>query len=272
MVKVGYIKLGNLGISQVVDLILDERADRDIDIRTIGTGAKMGVDEAKDAVKLMEWDPDLVVIVSPNASLPGPTTAREAVGNRHCIVISDAPTKKIKDELTKEGFGYIILNGDPLIGARREFLDPAEMALFNSDVLKTLAVSGAVRLVQEEIDRVIGEISTANEVKLPQIVASSFLVTERARFSNPYARAKAIAAYSLAEKVADMNMQACFALREPDKYIPMASAAHEVMRAAAKLADEAREIEKEADKVSRRPHSRSGEILSKTGLQEKLGK
>lgn len=39
--------------------------------------------------------------------------------------------------------------------------------------------------------------------------------------------------------------------------------------AAARLADEARELEKAGDTVSRKPHARSGEILIKKKLLEK---
>ena len=268
MAKIGFIKLGNLGISQVVDLLLDERADRDIDVRTAGAGAKMGIDEAIDTAKLMEWNPDLVVVVSPNASLPGPTKARELVGNKPCVIISDAPAEKATDELAKKGFGYIILKGDPLIGARREFLDPMEMALFNSDALRVLTTCGAARLVQEELDAVIESIQQGN-VKLPHIIAGAETVVDRARFSNPYAKAKAIAAYKMAELVAEMNVQTCFVLKEPPRYIMMGAAAHEVMRTAALLADTAREIEKSIDAVSRRPHADSGKILDKSSLLEK---
>ncbi len=268
MAKIGVIKIGNLGISQVVDLLLDERADRDIDVRTAGSGAKMGTDEAADMATLMEWDPDLVVVVSPNASLPGPTKARESVGDKPCIIISDSPAKKITDELAGKGFGYILLKGDPLIGARREFLDPTEMSLFNSDALKVLTTCGAVRLIQEELNAAIEGIQQGN-VKLPHIIAGAETVVDRARFSNPYAKAKAIAAYKMAELVAEMNVQTCFVIKEPPRYIMMGAAAHEVMRAAALLADMAREIEKSGDTVSRRPHANSGQILDKTSLLEK---
>lgn len=265
MAKVGFIKLGNLGTSIVVDLLLDERADREIEVRTVGTGSKMGASESSYASKLMEWDPDVVIVISPNASLPGPKAARELTKDKPCIVISDLPAKRAKDELEEAGFGYIIVTGDPLIGARREFLDPVEMTLFNTDAVKTLAITGALRLVQEEIDKIITQVGE-RELTLPRIVATAEKVVERANFSNPYAKAKAIAAYNLAEKVADMNVQACFIMKEKEKYIPMAAAAHEVMRFAAKLADEAREIEKGSDKVSRKPHAKTGEILNKTSL------
>lgn len=269
MAKVGFMKLGNIGTSIVVDLLLDERADREIDVKIVGSGAKMGKDEASEVATLMDWKPDLVVVISPNAAMPGSAAAREAVGNTPCIVISDGPSKKIKDELTEGGFGYLIINGDPLIGARREFLDPAEMALFNANAVKVLSITGALRLVQEEVDRVIEEIGAGGEVTLPRIVVTAEKATERARFSNPYARAKAIAAYNMVEKTADINVQACFVIQEPERYIMMAAASHEVMSAAARLADEARELEKSTDQVSRRPHADSGNILDKTKLLEK---
>ena len=41
VLKVGIIRCGNIGTSPLVDLILDERADRkDIDVRVLGSGAK----------------------------------------------------------------------------------------------------------------------------------------------------------------------------------------------------------------------------------------
>ncbi|RJS71763.1 MAG: F420-dependent methylenetetrahydromethanopterin dehydrogenase [Candidatus Syntrophoarchaeum sp. WYZ-LMO15] len=271
MVKVGFIKLGNIGMSLIVNLLLDERADReDIDVRVAGTGAKMGKPEAEDVLSFLKWEPDLLIVTSPNAALPGPKIVREAFEGKPCIVISDGPAKKAVDEMKEKGFGYIILPGDPMIGARREFLDPTEMALFNTDVLKVLSVSGAARLVQEEIDRVIGEIKAGGKVTLPQIIATAEVVTQRAQFSNPYARAKAIAAYSMAEKVAELDAKACFAMKDPEAYTLMVAAAHEIMREAARLADEARELEKAQDAVSRAPHGRSGEILSKRGLMEPL--
>jgi len=70
VVKIGFVKLGNIGASRIVDLLLDERADReDIDARVLGTGAKMTPEHAADTSRLLDWDPDLVVISSPNAAL-----------------------------------------------------------------------------------------------------------------------------------------------------------------------------------------------------------
>ncbi|MCW3129027.1 MAG: F420-dependent methylenetetrahydromethanopterin dehydrogenase [Methanophagales archaeon] len=272
VVKVGFVNLGNIGTARIVDLLLDERADReDIDVRMLGTGAKMTPENAADTSRLLEWNPDMVVITSPNAALPGPKSAREMVKEKGkpCIVISDAPAKKAVDKLKKEGFGYIIIPGDPMIGARREFLDPVEMSLFNADVLSVLSITGVVKLVQEEIDGVIDAIKKGEEVKLPQIIATAERAVERANFSNPYAKAKAIAAYSMAEKVAELDVKGCFMMKNPEEYVPVVAAAHELLREAAKLAFEAREIEKQADSLVREPHSRTGEIMKKKKLMEK---
>jgi methylenetetrahydromethanopterin dehydrogenase len=272
VVKIGIVKLGNIGASRIVDLLLDERADReDIDVRVLGTGAKMTPEAAPDAARLLAWDPHLVIVTSPNAALPGPKMAREMAKEKGkpVIVLSDAPAMKAVEKLKEGGFGYIIIPGDPMIGARREFLDPVEMSFFNVDVLAVLSGTGVVRLIQEELDRVITEIRAGGEVKLPQIIATADKAVARAGFTNPYAKAKAIAAYSMAEKVADLDVKGCFMMKEPEEYIPIVAAAHELLSEAAKLAKEAREIEKYTDSLVRKPHARKGEILKKTKLMEK---
>ncbi|MGZ4908323.1 MAG: F420-dependent methylenetetrahydromethanopterin dehydrogenase, partial [Halobacteriota archaeon] len=90
-------------------------------------------------------------------------------------------------------------------------------------------------------------------------------------FCNPYARAKAIAAYEMAAKVADVNVKACFMTKEWEKYVPLTAASHDLMRTAAKLVDEAREMEKANDTVLRMPHGKDGEILVKCDLISKPG-
>ena len=254
----------------VADLALDEIAERnDIETKTMGFGAKMTKKEAEMAAELKSWGPQLVVISSPNAATPGPTAAREIYKDVPTIVISDGPSKKdAREGLKGEGFGYIILPFDPLIGAKREFLDPAEMALFNSDSLKVLSICGGVRLVQEELDKAMSSIE-AGEAQLPYILGNPEKCTERMNFQNPYARAKAMAALHMAQTVASIDAVACFRLKELDRVALTAAAGHEVMRAAARLADEARELEKATDSVSRAPHARSGNLLKKTGLLDK---
>jgi len=270
MFKIGFIKLGNIATSLAADLALDEIAERtDVEFKIVSFGPKMTKKEGEASVELKAWGPQLVVISSPNAATAGPTAAREIFKGLPTIVISDGPAKKeARDSLAAEGFGYIILPVDPLIGAKREFLDPAEMALFNSDALKVLAACGAVRLVQEELDRTMALIAKG-EINLPAILATPEKCAERMNFQNPYARAKAVGALHMAQTVAAIDAQACFRLKELEAIALAAAAGHEVMRAAARLADEARELEKGNDSVSRKPHARSGELMKKTRLLEK---
>lgn len=270
MFKIGFIKLGNVASSLVADLALDEIAERtDIEVRSLSFGAKMTEREAEMSAELKGWGPQLVVMIGPNAATPGPTAARALYRDLPTIVISDGPAKKeAREALQAAGFGYIILPFDPLIGAKREFLDPAEMALFNADAIKVLSICGSVRLVQEELDGAMASI-IAGSAKLPAILSTPESCTERMDFQNPYARAKAIGALHIAQTVAGIDAAACFRLKELDRIALTAAAGHEVMRAAAILADGAREMEKSMDSVSRRPHARSGAILAKTGLLDK---
>lgn len=62
VVKIGIIKSGNIGTSPVLDLLLDERADRpNIDVRVFGSGAKMNPEQVEDVVpKVDQFDPDFV--------------------------------------------------------------------------------------------------------------------------------------------------------------------------------------------------------------------
>ncbi|HMK94434.1 MAG TPA: F420-dependent methylenetetrahydromethanopterin dehydrogenase [Candidatus Limnocylindrales bacterium] len=268
--KIGIFKCGNIGTSPCLELLLDELADRrDIKVRTVTTGSKMGADDVEEALpKIFEFNPDVMLIISPNTALPGPSKAREAVSNRKIpgIVITDSPGKRIKADIEKQGLGYLIITGDPLIGARKEFLDPVEMALFNSNISKVLAISGVYRIVQQEIDKVIYAVEAGQTPILPKIVVDILTIRDQPFFSNPYAKAKAIAAYGMAEKVAEIDTQACFIEKESEKYIPLVASAHEVAQAAARLAEEAREIEKYNDSVLRKPHAKDGKLKYKTKL------
>jgi methylenetetrahydromethanopterin dehydrogenase len=268
--KIGIFKCGNIGTSPLLELLLDELADRkDIKVRTVTTGSKMGPDDVEEAMpKIFEFKPDLLIVISPNTSLPGPRKFREAISSSGLpgIVISDAPGKRAKEEIEQQGLGYIIITGDPLIGARKQFLDPIEMALFNSNISKVLAITGVYRVVEQEIDNVVYAIEDGQKPVLPRLIVNLKVIRDRSEFSNPYAKAKALAAYGLAEKIAEVNVQACFMEKESEKYIPLVTCAHEIAQAAARLAEEAREIEKGNDTVMRKPHSKSGKLKIKTRL------
>ncbi len=276
VLKVGFLKLGCIGSALLLEFMLDERAERqDIEVRVVGAGAKLGVDQAEDvANRLLEFKPQFVVVTSPNATLPGPKKAREIIKGAGVptIVVSDSPGKKAAQELEQQGFGYIIIEADSMIGARREFLDPPEMVLFNLDVTKVLAVTGALNLLTSEVDRVIDAVKKGVTVTLPRLVVDKEKAMKAASFSNPYSASKGIAAYEIARRVADMTTEACFVMKEWERYTQLASAGHEMMRQAARLADEARELEKSQDAVSRTPHYDDGSILQKKRLIEKPSK
>jgi methylenetetrahydromethanopterin dehydrogenase len=273
VVKIGIIKSGNIGTSPVLDLLLDERADRpNIDVRVVGSGAKMNPEQVEEVVpKIADFDPDFCIFISPNPGAPGPAKAREllSAADKPAVIIGDAPGAAKKDEMDEQGLGYIIVKADPMIGARREFLDPSEMASFNSDIIKVLANTGAYRLVQNTIDDIISAVEAGKDVELPKLVITAEKATDAAFFENPYAKAKAIAAYEMAAAVANLDTKGCFMVQDSNLYIPLVAAAHEMASTAAKLATEAREIEKGNDTLCRTPHMGDGSTGGKSKLMDK---
>ncbi len=273
VVKIGIVKSGNIGVSPVLDLLLDERADRpNIDVRVFGSGAKMNPEQVEDVVpKVEQFDPDFCIFISPNPGAPGPAKARELLSamDKPAVIIGDAPGKSKTEEMDEQGLGYIIVMSDPMIGAKREWLDPTEMAIFNSDILKVLAETGALRLVQNTIDDIINAFDNGDEIELPKLIITAEKSVDVAGFENPYAKAKAIAAYEMAGAVANLDMKGCFMTKGYENFIPLVAAAHEMASCAAKLASEAREIEKSNDTVLRTPHMKEGQTGSKKDLISK---
>ena len=254
-------------------MLLDERADRkDIDVRVISSGAKLGEDQSNCvSEKMVELKPDIAIVTSPNATLPGPTKIRLALkdANIPTIVVSDGPGKKAAKSIEESGQGYIIVEADSMIGARREFLDPVEMSIFNADIVKVLAITGAFDILRDEIDKSISAIKNSQPINLPRIIVKKENAVEASGLKNPYARAKAIAAYEVAKRVADLTVEGCFMVQEWERYTPLVAAGHEMLAAAARLADDARSIEKSNDSVVRKPHYKDGSNLIKSKLIEK---
>jgi len=270
--KIGVLKNGTIGSSLLLAFLLDERAEGErIDVREVTSGPSMHPPEicVKAMEELLAWKPELIIMSSPNAALKGPKAARDMAGGIPTIVVSDAPAKKAIDELKEKNMGYIIVECDSMIGARRPFLDPIEMSLFNSDLLKVLAITGALQVIVVELNKVIMDMLDGKTPTLPQVEIKADNATEAASFSNPYARAKAIAAFELASSVSKVTGRACFVLKERDEYMPLLAGAHEMMRYAAKMCDDAREIEKSNDTVLRTPHRSTQELLSKRALYDK---
>ena len=281
-VNLGVLKLGCIGASPLIDLLLDERADReDLQVRAYTSGAKLdGESCAEPTAAVIAAKPDLIILACPNSALPGPKASRKAIGDAGIplITISDGPSRKAyykKDDDGKQVLnipddqGFFVLPTDPMIGARREFLDPSEMALFNAEVIKVLANCGVLRFIQNDLDAVIEAIKSGTTLPLPRANVTAEKAISAGGFTNPYAAAKALGALKITETVAAVTSKGCFVEQDADKYITMVAAGHEMLRKAASLADEARELEKANDSVLRTPHAADGHAMQKTKLGEK---
>jgi methylenetetrahydromethanopterin dehydrogenase len=272
VIKIGVFKCGNIGTAPVLELLLDELADRkDITVRTVTTGSKMGTEVVEESVeKIFQFSPNLLLLASPNTSAPGPAKAREILSKKGIptIVFTDGPGKRVRQEMETQGLGYMILEGDPLIGARKEFLDPTEMAIFNGQVIAVLATTGIFRKVVQRLDKVILDLANSEKLELPRMVLDTHHIRDGTDFVNPYARVKAMAAYELLKKAAEINVRACFIEKDRDKYIPLVACAHEIVQTSVKLAITAREIEKQGDMLLRTPHGKSGKIKKKRRLMD----
>ncbi|TFG22152.1 MAG: F420-dependent methylenetetrahydromethanopterin dehydrogenase [Promethearchaeota archaeon] len=274
MLNIGILKNGTIGSSLLLAFLMDERAESTrLNVREVTSGAKMHPPEecVETMKKLLEFEPELILMSSPNAALKGPMAAREMAREKQIptIIISDAPAKKAIDEIKEKNMGYILVNCDSMIGARRPFLDPIEMSCFNSDLLKVLAITGSLQVIAEELNKVIMDMLEGKQPTLPEIIIDAPRAVQAAKFSNPYAEAKAIAAFELAGSVSKVTSKACFVLKDREEYMPLLAAAHEMMRTAALMCDQAREIEKSNDTVIRRPHHAKQNLLMKTKLHEK---
>ena len=182
------------------------------------------------------------------------------------LVVSDNPASKSINDFSNENLGYIVVQGDPLIGIRQEFLDPIEMSNFNSDVLKVLSITGAFRALVHEIDLVVSAINNSQPIVLPRIIVDKHKALSHSGLSNPYAKSKALASYEMAKLVGRLSAEGGYKEKDRQKYLLVVSASHELIRQAAILADEAREIEKTHDNVFRQIHDSEGNYATKNKL------
>jgi methylenetetrahydromethanopterin dehydrogenase len=272
MVLIGFLKVGNIATAPMIELLLDERAEReDMEVRVVSSGANMGSKQSEEVAKIIVGlKPDLVFVTSPNASTKGPTKAREVISASGIpvVVVSDGP-KGLIEELQGKGMGCIIVEADSMIGARREFLDPIEMAIFNADTIKVLSVTGVYSLIYQTIDALIKQLKSNEKLELPLLNITREKALKVSGLSNPYSLAKAGASYEMAKRVSYLTSEACFKEKDWTIYTALCATAHELMRTAASVADEVREIEKYGDNVTRKPHYDDGSQLIKKRLIEK---
>ncbi|MFQ5977832.1 MAG: F420-dependent methylenetetrahydromethanopterin dehydrogenase [Candidatus Heimdallarchaeota archaeon] len=274
MLYLTVVKLGNIGSAPLLDLLFDERADRkNIDVRVFGSGAKMGEIQAEEVANFAkDYDKtQLFLVVSPNATLPGPTKAREILAEtgKPVIVITDAPGKKIKESLA-ENVGYLIITTDPMIGARREFLDVTEMCIFNGFLQVLLAETGVMETIRQEVESVLSKIESGiPNPEVPRLVIKPETAVNSLNFSNPFALSKAIAAANLAKHISSVTTKACFMIKDREEYLKLIEGAHQTLVAAVGMAEEARNLEKASGELYRSPHAKDGKMVTKTKFYDK---
>ncbi len=270
IIRVGVLKAGCVGSLPLIEFLVDERADRtDVDVLVSGSGSKLGVKQCETTSKwLISQNPDFVILIGPAQHTPGPTKARKMLvkAGIPTVVISDGPTRSLVKDLEAGGFGYIIVDADAMIGARREFLDPVEMALYNANIIKVLAITGVLQVITNALDGLIQSLKRGRQLTLPRLLVTKELAVESSSLINPYAKAKALASYEIAKCAAKVDSEACFKVKDWKRYVPLVASGHELVKAAAKLADTARDLDKAEDSVVRKPHFADGS----TGLKKKL--
>jgi methylenetetrahydromethanopterin dehydrogenase len=270
IVRVGVLKAGCVGSLPLIEFLVDERADRtDIDVLVSGSGSKLGVKQCETTAKwLISQKPDFIVLIGPAQHTPGPTKARKMLveAGIPTVVISDGPARSLVKDLEASGHGYIIIDADAMIGARREFLDPVEMALYNANIIKVLAITGVLQVITNALDVLIQSLKRGRQLILPRLLVTKEFAVESSGLTNPYAKAKALASYEIAKCAAKVDSEACFRMKDWKRYVPLVASGHELVNAAAKLADAARDLDKAGDSVVRKPHYANGS----TGLKKKL--
>jgi len=272
LLKVVFAKIGMIGITPMIEGLIDERAVRtDIVTRSVYSGCKMEPSDAKEVMEAaLALKPHLLIYVAPYLQGEGPLAGVEMLcgsGMPSCVV-SNTATKEVLSKLEQNNIGYIIVDADPMIGAKKEFLDPVEMCLFNSDIIRVLALTGVYRAVQVEVDKMIEALKQGRRPQPPKLILDKEKALAYAGYHSPYAATKAMVAYEASKLVAELSTRGCYAIKDLGRALHYVSASHEVMRVAASIADEAREMEKKIDAVERLIHIYDGSVIRRVRLLE----
>jgi methylenetetrahydromethanopterin dehydrogenase len=272
LLKVVFAKIGMIGITPMIEGLIDERAVRtDIVTRSVYSGCKMEPSDAKEVMEAaLALKPHLLIFVAPYLQGEGPLAGVEMLcgsGMPSCVV-SNTATKEVLSKLEQNNIGYIIVDADPMIGAKKEFLDPVEMCLFNSDIIRVLALTGVYKAVQVEVDKMIEALKQGRRPQPPKLILDKEKALAYAGYHSPYAATKAMVAYEASKLVAELSTRGCYAIKDLGRALHYVSASHEVMRVAASIADEAREMEKKIDAVERLIHIYDGSVIRRVRLLE----
>ena len=275
MVNITFIKLGNITLTTLVDIMLDERASRtDINCKVISSSTKLKETNAQELIDLLEHIPtDLVVAVSPNANLEGPKFLVEKLKGKYpLIVISDEADKELRASWKEAGIGYMIAPFDPMIGAKKDFLDPSEMGIFNGHIISAFSACGVFTFITKQLDSVIENLKNSEEPKLPFKLLSSKAIVTDYPFSNGYSASKAMAALEILKQAGKQNVNGMYVEKDRNVSLIKLAAAHEMVRQASLLADEIRELEKGTNHLVKLPHAKDGKWLHKLHFYDEAHK
>ena len=266
MVKITFVKIGNITLTTLIDIMLDERASRtDIEGTVISSSTKMKLSAAERIVPLIDQvETDLMIMISPNASDEGPQSIITKYKNKYpLIVVSDTANKEVRDKWKEDGIGYIIAPFDPMIGAKKDFLDTTEMCLYNGYIITAFSACGVFAYITALLDDVIRQLKEGKKPELPTRNMSSIGIVTSVNFSNEYSRPKALAVLNILTEAGELNVNGCFVEKDKEKSLIKVAGAHEMVRQAAILADEVRELEKTSNHLIKTPHGKEGELLHK---------
>ncbi len=266
MVKITFVKIGNITLTTLIDIMLDERASRtDIDATVISSSTKMKPEAAERIFPLIDQvETDLMVMISPNANDKGPQSVIDRYKEKYpLIVVSDGGDKEARAKWKEEGVGYIIVPFDPMIGAKRDYLDATEMCLFNGYIINTFSACGVFAYINDLLDGVIEQLKAGEKPTLPTRNMSAIGVSTWYPFSSEYSRPKALAALTMLQNSANLNVNGCFVEKDRERALIKVAGAHEMVRQAGLLADEVREMEKATNHLIRMPHGKDGKLLHK---------
>ena len=202
------------------------------------------------------------------------------------ILIRYPEPTKIKGHYTK-GTPTIILcygNVQPLNGDELKLLPEGnrtkgsikiytEISMYDDDIIRRNNNKYNISQIDIcTIDNVIDQIKAGEKPELPELIINKKRALSASDILNPYAYSKAMASFEAARQVASLSTEGVFKIKDRDEALPVLSAAHELIRHAAILADEAREIEKANDTVVRIAHFKKGNRRKKIELHGKYKK
>ena len=266
MVKITFVKLGNITLTTLIDIMLDERASRtDLEVTVISSSTKMKPEAAERLYPLIDQiDTDLLVLVSPNAKDKGPQAVIEKYKDKYpVLVVSDNAGKEMREKWKANGVGYIIASFDPMIGAKIDFLDATEMCLFNGYIIETFSSCGVFSYIVKQFDYVIKQLKFSDKLELPTRNLSPIGISQSYPYKNDYSRPKAFAALRMLQDAGKLNINGCWVEKDKERALIKVAAAHEMVRQASIIADEVRELEKACGSLVRTPHTKEGDLYKK---------